>query len=294
MNDITQTTDAVGQITQVEMPKAQVYTDANTGVAKVSTDQIPDRQVQEAEPLPMAPNEHGVASIKPGEHLDTEDMSGNKNLYINKNATFDVTVLDEDERELLEIELKDRTVVDLAKRMRGLREQLGKIKNAPEEYTINLDPEISENYEIDVEDKLLNEYKDWSLSANVSQDDFNVMLNKFISIQDNIARSHQEEMTKQFEEYGIDAEETYKKLTTWASNNLSAEGKSLMEDEAITPNSMKLITEIVSKFAGSHNLPADIGSSINQNDEQRLSELSKYMKGGIGSLNHINKLYGIK
>lgn len=233
---------------------------------------------------------NGSLSVVTTEKLDVDDLSGDPKWYWDKN-----TPGAGDRPEWLPDTYK--TVEDLAKRAEGLRKQVSQIKNAPEngEYTLNVDPEVAEYFNVKSDDPLINSFKQKALESNISQDGFNSLLDMYFNHQLTVIEERMANENKEFEKLKINPTETYERLKSWGTNNLSSDDAEVMMGMSLTPTQMKVMTSIINKFAGSNNLPSSMPPAATMNENERMDIVKDYMKrGGVGSLEKINRLYGIK
>lgn len=231
-----------------------------------------------------SPKQEPFFSIKPGDHLDVDDFSGKSKWYWDKDVPGDG-----DRPDWLP---EGSTVSDLARRAEGLRKQIGQIKHAPSEYSLDIDPAITEIMGITKDDPLIEEFKIKALGADISQEGFNELLNMYLEHQAGVMLSQMDAQESQFAEYGIDADETFDHIQNWANNNLSNDEAEILSNMSLSAPQMKVIQGIIRRVSGHENIAGAVTENYISR-EQQLSEVQKLMNGGIGSLERLNKLYGI-
>lgn len=223
-------------------------------------------------------------SVKPGEHMDVDAWTGDARWYWAKDVPGDGDRPDW---------LPDGTTVeDMAKRAEGLRKQISSIKHAPPEYSINIDPEIGEVMGITPDDPLIQEFKNIALGADISQEGFNEILNMYMEHQAGIILNQMDENKAQLEAWGIDGDEAFTQIENWAKNNLPLEDAQILSEMTMSAPQMRVVQSMIKKFCGDTNIAGSVSDSY-LSREQQLEEVQKLMRGGVGSLERINKLYGI-
>lgn len=227
-------------------------------------------------PEPLQPSESTVKIIKAHEKID--DLSGDAEWYIDKNTKGNGP-----RPEWLQ---EGVTLEDQAKRAHGLRQQVSRIKHAPEEYSINVDPVIAEFFDIKSDDPLLEEYKLLGLEHDVSQEAFDAFLNKNLDIQAGEVLKQIENNQAEFKEYGIDPDDTFEQVTNWIKNNLGEDDKNLVNDKILTAPQLYLMKKIINKFAGLDNMPTDFAQAEPMSETEKSERLQAAMRDGF-SLNEV-------
>lgn len=258
---------------------------AHQEVAQVAHEPV-QHVVDTPQVAPGTPNAQGIASVTPSDLERRDDLSGAPKLYLDKDTPLDFEAPD--------WLPEGTTVKDLHNRVEGLRKQLGNLKSAPEEYTVNIDPNIAQIFELESNDPMIEQYREVALKNNISQEGFDEVLNMYLDFQAGQAIEEMDFQEKQFQEMGIDQEETFSYISNWARSNLNPDEAEIMENMSMTAPQMKLMTGIIKKFAGQSNIADTVQTPEVFNDDRRLKELKNLMNGGPGALQRINRLYGVK
>jgi hypothetical protein len=189
---------------------------------------------------------------------------------------------------------ENTTVEDMAKRAVGLRKQLSQKVNAPEEYALEVDEEIANHFQLNNEDPLYNQFKEKAKEYNMTQEAFTGIMNMYLESMSANTLKALDSQESQFKELGINAEETFERVSNWADNNLPEDSASIMKDMSLSAPQMKLMTSIIDKFSTGNNLPGELGANQPMTEEKRFERMKEISKSGTVSLEEINKLYGIK
>lgn len=282
-----------GQTTQSVAPQQTQQTQQtqpmsiNTNVEDLSMDQIVEQTQQKINEQRGIDTSHTVnqeidqsASI---DHLN--DLDGTAKWYWSKGVPG--------EGEKPEWLHEGKTVEDMAKRADALRSQVSQFQKAPEEYVVNVDPEISEYFAITSDDPLIEKVKEIGLSYNLSQEGFDNLLTTYLNFKSENAIKEIEARDHEFKEMGINEEETFSRISNWAKNNLGADEVQILENMSLTAPQMKLMSSIVNKFASSQNLPgkAQADNAISRRQQQK--ELAAAMENGITN-EDLHRLFGTK
>jgi hypothetical protein len=120
---------------------------------------------------------------------------------------------------------KYKSVEDQAKAYVDLEKQFGGFTGAPEDYEVKLQEGI--DFELDPEDGLLNEFKDFAKEAGMNNDTFNKFVNLYAeqTLADNKAleATAAEHVAEQMKELGDKAEARLENVASWAKAQLGDE-----------------------------------------------------------------------
>ncbi len=189
---------------------------------------------------------------------------------------------------------ENTTVEDLAKRALGLRKQLSQKVNAPDEYKLEVDSEIAEHFKLNDDDALFSNFKGIAKEHNMTQEAFSEIMNMYLENMSASTLKVMDSQESQFKELGINAEESFERVSNWADNNLPEDSASIMKDMSLSAPQMKLLTSIIDKFSTGNNLPGDLGANQPMTQESRFNRMKEISSTGKVSLEEVNKLYGIK
>lgn len=240
-----------------------------------------------------APNELGIASVSPNDLMARPDITGDPQWYYAEGVPGEGNRPEwlPDDMNMMQYSEQAK---NFEERANGLRKQLGSQTHAPEEYTVSLDQEVADYFNITSDDPLITNFMETAKEADLSQEGFNSIINSHFEKQAEMAVSQMEAQEAEFKDMGIDADKTFDQISNWMNVNLSPEATDAFSDFITSAPHMKAMQEFISKTSTMNNIPSDITPMNFKSERNNQLDIAKqFMDGGIGSLDALNKAYNI-
>jgi hypothetical protein len=146
---------------------------------------------------------------------------------------------------------KYKTAAEQAKAYNEAQKKLGAFKGAPEEYTIELEGEEYQNFQLDKDNPILQDFLKDAKENGVSQDYVNKMLKTYASMQMQALPNKEQE----FEKLGPNGKQDIQVLAQWGSNNLTQDEFKQFKNMMTTADSVRLFEKIINRSTKAETSP---------------------------------------
>lgn len=240
------------------------------------------------------PNEHGIASVRPSDLLARPDLTGEPQWYYSEGIAGEG-----DRPEWLPEGMNMMQYGEQSKnneeRANGLRRELSGVKHAPETYTVSIDEDIASYFGIEDNDPMIETFMSSAKDSDLSQEGFNNILTAYFEKQSELVMNRMDAADAEFKEMGMNKDETFEQLSNWMNINLSVESADAFSNFITSAPAAKAMQEFISKTSTMNNIPTNVGQHNYRTErENQLDVTKKFMSGGVGALDALNRAYNVK